>query len=51
MEEENKEETTEDLKELEKPEEPKVTEEPNVLEKPEVKRKAGDLGKTSGRRK
>ncbi|MEG3530371.1 Cna B-type domain-containing protein [Bacillus paranthracis] len=36
VEEQNKEETTEDLKELEKPEEPKVTEEPNVLEKPEV---------------
>ncbi|WP_227495231.1 Cna B-type domain-containing protein, partial [Bacillus cereus] len=34
-EEENKEETTEELKE-EKPEMPKVTEEPNVLEKPEV---------------
>ncbi len=39
VEERNKEETTEDLKELEKPEEPKVTEEPNVLEKPEVKEK------------
>ncbi|HDR4562127.1 TPA: Cna B-type domain-containing protein, partial [Bacillus luti] len=36
VEEENKEETTEDLKDLEKPEEPKVTEEPNEREKPEV---------------
>ncbi|EOP15004.1 Cna B-type domain-containing protein, partial [Bacillus cereus] len=37
-EEENKEETTEELKE-EKPEAPKVTEEPNELEKPEVTEK------------
>ncbi|GLV64958.1 hypothetical protein Bmyc01_36280, partial [Bacillus mycoides] len=36
VEEQGKEETTEEMEELSKPEEPKVTEEPNELEKPEV---------------
>ncbi|MGR5874058.1 hypothetical protein ACT7DH_03790 [Bacillus pacificus] len=35
----NKEETTEEMKDLLKPEEPKVKEEPNVLEQPEVSSK------------